>query len=45
MADAGHHAKGKHDENHARVPAVLGAGFVMVKVMLGLGGLEVVLKA
>ena len=44
MPDAGHHGKGKHDENHARVPAVLGAGFVMVKVMLSLGGLEVVLN-
>ena len=43
MADAGHHGECQHDQADMPVPAVPGAGFVVVQAKLGLGGLEAVL--
>src|SRR5918993_5386152 len=43
VAHGGHHGKGEHDQRDVPVPAVPGAGLVVSKPKLGLGGLERVL--
>ncbi len=43
MAYAGHHGERQHDQADVPVPAVPGAGLVVVKAKLVLGGLEAVL--
>ena len=43
MADAGHHGERQHDQADVPVPAVPGAGLVVVEAKLVFGGLEAVL--
>lgn len=45
MADDSHNGEGQHDERDVAVPAVPGAGFVVVQAELVLGGLETVLDS
>jgi hypothetical protein len=40
VPDHGHHGEGEHDERHVAMPAVPGAGFIMIEPKLILGGLE-----
>jgi len=40
MADHSHHGEGQHDEGDVTVPAVPGAGLVVIKPQLVLGGFE-----
>src|SRR5271157_574124 len=43
MTDDGHHGEGEHDQRHVTVPAMPGAGFVVIEAEFGLGGFETVL--
>ena len=43
MADGGGHGEGQHDQGDMAMPAVPGAGLVVVEAKLVLGGLEAVL--
>ena len=43
MADGGGHGEGEHDQGDVAMPAVPGAGLVVVEAELVLGGLEAVL--
>jgi hypothetical protein len=43
MSDGGGHGEGQHDQGDVAMPAVPGAGFVVVEAELVLGGLEAVL--
>ena len=43
MADGGHHGEGEHDERDVAMPAVPGAGLIVVEAELVLGGLEAIL--
>jgi len=43
MPDRRHHGEGEHDERHVAMPAMPGAGFVMIEAQLVLGRLEAVL--
>ena len=43
MSDRGHHGEGEHDEADMSVPAVPGAGLVVVEAQFILRGLEAVL--
>src|SRR5512144_1976564 len=45
MTDGGHHGKGEHDQRDMSMPAVPGAGFVVVEAEFVLGGLEAVLNS
>ena len=42
VSDGGHHGKGEHDQRHMAVPAMPGAGFVVIEPQLVLGGLKAV---
>lgn len=44
MTDAGHHGEGEHDERHMAVPAMAGAGFVVIEAEFVLGGFEAVVS-
>ncbi len=44
MPDGGHHGESEHDKRHVAVPAMPGAGFVVVEAKFVLGGLEAVLN-
>jgi len=43
MSDGGGHGEGQHDQSDVAMPAVPGAGLVVVEAELVLGGLEAVL--
>ena len=43
MPDGGHHGEGEHDERDVAMPAVPGAGLVVVEAEFVLGGLEAIL--
>jgi len=43
MADNGHHGEGEHDQRDMTVPAMPGAGFVVIETEFVLGGFETVL--
>jgi len=43
VADGRHHGERQHHQGHVAMPAVPGAGFVVVEAELGFGGLEAVL--
>src|SRR5690606_21405371 len=43
MADDGHHGEGEHDQRDMAMPAMPGAGFVVIEAEFVLGGLEAVL--
>ncbi len=45
MTDDGHHGEGKHDERDMAMPALPGAGFVVIKAELVLSGFEAVLDS
>jgi hypothetical protein len=40
VTNDGHHGEGKHDEGDMAMPAMSGAGFVVIKAELVLGGFE-----
>ena len=44
VADCRHHGECEHDERHVAMPAVPGAGFVVIEAEFILGGLEAVLN-
>ena len=43
MTDGGHHGEGEHDQRNMPMPAMPGAGLVVIEPELVLGGLEAVL--
>ena len=43
MTDDGHHGEGEHDQRNVTVPAMPGAGFVVIEAEFVLGGFETVL--
>ena len=43
MTDGGHHGEGEHDQRDMPMPAMPGAGLVVIEAELVLGGLEAVL--
>ena len=43
MPDDGHHGEGEHDQRDVTVPAMPGAGFVVIETEFILGGFETVL--
>ena len=43
MTDDGHHGEGEHDQRNVTVPAMPGAGFVVIETEFVLGGFETVL--
>jgi hypothetical protein len=43
MPDDGHHCEGKHDQRDMTVPAMRGAGFVVIEAEFVFGGFETVL--
>ena len=43
MPDDGHHDEGEHDQRDMTVPAMPGAGFVVIEAEFVLGGFETVL--
>jgi hypothetical protein len=43
MTDDGHHSEGEHDERDMPVPAMPGAGFVVIEAKFVLGSFEAVL--
>src|SRR3974390_1943773 len=45
MTDGGHHGKGEHDQRDVSMPAVPGAGFVVIEAEFVLGGLEAFLNS
>ena len=40
MTDDGHHGEGEHDQRNVTVPAMPGAGFVVIETEFVLGGFE-----
>jgi len=45
LTDDGHHGEGEHDQRDMPVPAVPGAGLVVIETELVLGGFEAVLDS
>src|SRR6516165_10665458 len=45
MADDSHHGEGEHDEGDVAVPAMPGAGLVMIEAELVLSGLKTILDS
>ena len=45
MADDSHHGEGEHDEGDVAVPAMPGAGLVMIKAEFILGSLKTILDS
>ena len=43
MPDRGHHGEGEHDERDVAMPAMPGAGLVMIEAQFILGRLETIL--
>ena len=43
MPDRGHHGEGEHHHGHMAMPAMPGAGFVVIEAEFALGGFETVL--
>src|SRR5271155_5996341 len=43
MTDGGHHGEGEHDQRDMPMPAMPGAGLVVIEAEFVLGGLEAVL--
>lgn len=45
IPDDGHHGEGEHDQRDVTVPAMPGAGFVVIEAEFVLGGFETVSMA